>query len=252
MAFVSHINGKAWGGYWKNKFNRLLAPYILIVLSVFVVDFLTKRHFILPYYWYIDFQFFWYSIFFLIALIPLLYTHRFVALLLSSVAVFVFSCITTSGLRAEQAITFFIGILISENAWTKIILSKKKVICALLVFGCFLLACKQIPMIRMYEGTWFWYLLQLCLKTSVALGIIGILYKLRRMFHNPFIHFLGMSSYEIYLIHQRIQTLAADGFIGAVCFTLITLAGAFLLHNLSQKIIVGIDRNKWFKAEDDS
>lgn len=232
------------GGYWKTKIKRLFIPYIVIVVNVFVIDALIKRTFTLPYYWYVDFQLYWYLIFFLIARLPNVYARRKLVFPLLAVATFLAASIAKDGLRAEQAIAFYVGVSISDNNKIKDIIAKSHFSYALLLFGSALLALKQIPVIRMSEETWFWFLLQLCMKTSFALGIIGEIYKFKSLFHNPTVQFLGQSSYEIYLIHQRVQALVADGFIGAICFTIITLLGTIMTRELSKVIANRTNRNK--------
>lgn len=236
------------GGYWKTKIKRLFTPYILIVVIVFVIDALIKRTFTLPYYWYVDFQLYWYLIFFLIMRSPNVYARRKFVFLLLSVATFLVASIAKDGLRAEQAIAFYVGVSISDNNRIKDIIAKSHFFYALLFLGSVLLALKQIPVIRMHEETWLWFFLQLCMKTSFALGIIGGIYKFKSLFYNPTIQFLGQSSYQIYLVHQRVQALVGDGFMGTVWFTIITLLGTILIQNLSHAIIDRSNKiNSWME-----
>ena len=94
------------------------------------------------------------------------------------------------------------------------------------------------------ESVMVWFFLQLCIKTLFALGIIGGIYKIKSLFYNPTVQFLGQSSYEIYLVHQRVQALVADGFMGAMGFTIITLLGTIMTCKLSKVIVNKINRNK--------
>lgn len=218
------------------------------MVSVFVIDILIKRTFKLPYYWYIDFQLYWYLIFFLIARLQNIYIRRGFIFLLLSVATFLAASIAKDGLRAEQAIAFYVGVSISDNNKIKNIIAKSHFFFALLFLGSVLLALKQIPVIRMREETWLWFFLQLCMKTSFALGIIGGVYKIKSLFYNQTVQFLGQSSYEIYLVHQRVQALVADGFMGAMWFTIITLLGTIMTCKLSKVIVNRINRNKRLDA----
>lgn len=159
-------------------------------------------------------------------------------------ATFLVASIAKDGLRAEQALAYYVGVSMSDNNKIKNIIARPHFFYALLFLGSVLLALKQIPVICMREETWLWFFLQLCMKTSFAFGIIGGIYKIKSLFHNPTVQFLGQSSYEIYLVHLRVRALVADGFMGAMWFTIITLLGTIMPREISKVIVNRINGNK--------
>lgn len=171
------------------------------------VQFLTNAEIEIPYYWYLDFMFFQYMVFYLIITIPKLYTKRYLALCIVSVVTFVWCSCTGNGLRAEQAISFLVGVWISDNyEKVKKWLMNPLILMTLLVSGVLLLATKQIPAIRMQEGEILWQCIQLVMKVSFAMAFIGGTYRFRRFLNNGFITLVGGISYELYLAHFKIAT----------------------------------------------
>ena len=165
-------------------------------------DDFTKNEVKIPYYWYIDFMLRWHLVFYVVIRIPNLYSHRYSILGIVSLLVFIVGCAFNNELRAEQAVSFFIGVWISDNykaAKGKII--KNRMIAVLLIVGIALLGCKQVPAIRVFENTAMWYGIQLMMKISVAIAFIGLIYKFSTVFKNSMLMNVGLVSYELYLVH---------------------------------------------------
>lgn len=225
------------GGYWKPKIIRVLLPYLMIRGIVFVCGILGERDIFSPTYWYISCILFWYFIFWIIIRIPNLYSYRYLILGISSIGVFIIAGVLNNGLWAEQACSFFLGVLISDNyekAKKKIL--NPSVIVALLFIGGFLLAFKQLSLIRELEGLMIWQGIQLMMKLSVAVALIGITYILRVIFNNRFIDVMGVLSFEVYLIHINILSLPNNGIIGMSEFIIVTVLGAWIMHCMVESI----------------
>lgn len=225
------------GGYWKTKIIRVLLPYILVCVVVIICDAFTKNEMTIPYYWYIDFMLLWYLFFYAVIRIPNLYSHRYAILGIISLLVFIVGCAFNNGLRAEQAVSFFIGVWISDNykkAKEKII--KNQMIAVLLIVGIALLGCKQVPAIRALENTAMWYGIQLLMKISVAIAFIGLTYKFSAVFNNRMILNIGLVSYELYLVHYQLLSLPSRGIAGILGFVTISLLGAWMIHGLVAEI----------------
>ena len=232
---MNHSSTKEWGGYWKTKIVRVLIPYILVCFMVVLCDTLAGVDVYIHHYWYLDIMLLWYLVFYALIKVPNLYVNRNLVLGLASICVFVVGSILNNGLWAEQAVSFFMGVWMSDN-YEKI---KKKmtdirVIIALLIIGVVLLGCKQIPVIRALEDTAMWQGIQLVMKVSVAVAFIGATYRLRRVFDNQMIRIIGSISYELYLLHVNILSFPSRGLV--VEFVAISLLGAWLVHWMTECI----------------
>lgn len=101
-------------------------------------------------------------IFYVIVIIPNLYRHRGIVLRLVSFFIFMVGCVLNNGIRAEQAVSFLIGVLISGNyEKSKNRLTCANVIMTLLIISIAILDCKQIPVIRMMENSLVWQIYSL-------------------------------------------------------------------------------------------
>lgn len=234
---------KGIGGYWKTKIISVLLPYIMVCIVVIICDAFSKNEVTIPYYWYIDFMLLWYLAFYAVIRIPNLYSHRYSFFGIVSLLVFFVGCALNDGLRAEQAVSFFIGVWISDNykkAKGKII--KNQMIAVLLIVGIALLGCKQVPAIRALENTAMWYGIQLMMKISVAIAFIGLIYKFSAFFKNRMLMNVGLVSYELYLVHYQLLSLPGRGIVGILVFDAISLLGAWLIHRLVAEIRVRLIR----------
>lgn len=224
-------------GYWKLKIIRVLVPYLIIRIAVALCVFLTEIDVSEPKYWYINFILFWYLIYYAVVRIPGLYRNRYGVLGVASAMVFIVGSILNNGLWAEQAVSFLVGVLISDNyEKAKRTITDCRVIIFFLTLGITLLGCKQIPVIRALEDTLVWQGIQLVMKVSVATGLIGLTDQLRVLFNNRMISGIGLISYELYLVHINILTLLGKGISGMIEFLIITLFGAWIIHWMTKGI----------------
>lgn len=146
------------------------------------------------------------------------------------------SC-TANGLRAEQAISFLVGVWISDNyEKVKKCLLNPIVLMTLLISGTLLLVTKQIPAIRMHEGEILWQGIQLVMKVSFAMAVIGEVYRARRLFNNGFITLVGGIAYELYLVHFRLLGLPQKGVLGMCIFLGVSIVGAWSVNKISNYI----------------
>lgn len=225
------------GGYWKSKIIRVLIPYAIVSIAVITMQFLTRTRIEIPYYWYLDFMFFQYLVFYLIIAIPKLYTKRYLVLCVVSTVIFLGCSCTANGLRAEQAISFLVGVWISDNyAKVKKWLMNPMILLTLMIGGTLLLATKQIPAIRMNEGEILWQGIQLVMKISFAMAFIAGVYWVRRLFDNGFTTLVGGISYELYLVHFRLLGLLQKGTLGMCIFLGVSIVGAWSVNKISNYI----------------
>lgn len=233
----SYKKKKARGGDWKSKIIRVLIPYAIVSIAVITMQFLTRTRIEIPYYWYLDFMFFQYLVFYLIIAIPKLYTKRYLVLCVVSTVIFLGCSCTANGLRAEQAISFLVGVWISDNyAKVKKWLMNPMILLTLMIGGTLLLATKQIPAIRMNEGEILWQGIQLVMKISFAMAFIAGVYWVRRLFDNGFTTLVGGISYELYLVHFRLLGLLQKGTLGMCIFLGVSIVGAWSVNKISNYI----------------
>lgn len=233
----SYKKKKSWGGTWKPKISRVLIPYAIVSIVVITMQFLTRTKIEIPYYWYLDFMFFQYLVFYLTIAIPKLYTKRYFVLCVVSTVTFIGCSCTANGLRAEQAISFLVGVWISDNyEKVKKCLLNPIVLMTLLISGTLLLVTKQIPAIRMHEGEILWQGIQLVMKVSFAMAVIGEVYRARRLFNNGFITLVGGIAYELYLVHFRLLGLPQKGVLGMCIFLGVSIVGAWSVNKISNYI----------------
>ena len=225
-------NGISCKKYWLTKLVRVTLPYLLVALAVYIYDLCFGYKFEFPYYWYIPFMFFWYVVFYFIAIIPFLYQHESFIFAVVSLFVFLFG----NSLQSEQAVSFLIGILISNYDF-KTITCKKRYLFLFLLVGIFLIGLKQLPVLRSIEGSYIWLVLQLIMKVSLALFFIGISYKWQRIFNSTAVYLTGVISYEFYLVHYRLLNLPTKGLVGMFLFIITTFLVSSLLYKLTDIVM---------------
>lgn len=228
---------KKSGGYWKKKVVRVLIPYLIVSMVVIGLQILCSFKIEIPYYWYLDFILFWYLVFYLIISIPGMYAKRYWILSVTSIMVFIACTMAGSGLRAEQALSFLIGIWISDNYESaREVLTNKGILFTLVITGGVLLMTKQIPIIRIQGDTVLWQGIQLGMKVSFAMALIGFIYCFRRIFNSGFIALVSKISYELYLVHFRLLRLPQKGVMGMCSFLGLSIIGAWVVNKISSYI----------------
>lgn len=155
---MNHINAKAINrGDWKNKIIRVFLPYTLFETAfIWTYENVTLGSYFLdtvgikPNYWYIGILTTSYFVFWIVILNQWMYHHRYWILSLVSATLLLFG----DALHAEQAISFLIGVMISDlYTKTKKLADRKSMIVITFAVGICLLALKQIPFVRGQEGT---------------------------------------------------------------------------------------------------
>ena len=161
--------------------------------------------------------------------------HKKIVFIVSSIIMF-FVC---HEIRAEQSLSFFSGILCSENDKNKkenITMNWKTGI-ILVVIGVIFLLIKQLPSIRSAHVKVYDFI-QLLIKLPIGLGVsiivVNIIYKLmttKRIISLllQLFYVLGEFSYEIYLVHGYILYQVPKSVFGILLFLVILLAGVILL-----------------------
>lgn len=235
-------------GFWKNKFVAIYVPFAIVQAIAAIIlrhpigdvalDFIFIKR-LNPLGWYLQYLVVCYIAFYVVV--------RWIPNISIRFAVWgtiaVLSFILCPNLQAEQAISFFCGLLVAEMSYRNRIfpINKKTVmvgIIALLV-SIGLLAIKQLPVARA-QSHYVTTVLNLLLKSSAAMGIICI-----TMVWAPIkkvIMWVGSISYPLYLVHGYFMPIIGNNrfgnyYINSIVMLLISFALAIGLHILTKLFI---------------
>lgn len=234
-------------GYWNKKILKVFLPYAVfesIMILIFKWDSITPWTWILditsirPMYWYLQIILISYISFYICSINDKFYRYRYGILGVCGILLFLFGY----EIRAEQAISFLAGVLISDNKlFFKNIMLKYRFTIMFFLLGIIFLIIKQIPVVRSMQGTYIWSLIQMIMKTSLALGFISITGILSKLCNNVFLIFMGKISYEFYLVHfaaLRVLKFSCNDFLLDIMFLLLSIIGAWLFKSIWEKIIL--------------
>ncbi len=184
---------------------------------------------IAPHNWYLNIILLCYIVFFIVSF-KNVYRYRYVVLGVFSALLFFFG----DGLWAEQAISFILGVWISDNRErVQKCIENNFILLGLFAVSGALLVLKQIPAIRAVDDTYIWYVIQLLMKTALALGIVGFTYRASKFFDNRFLAFIGGISLEIYLVHFKLLFILHNNmnvFMQIPLFIVCSIFGAWLFN----------------------
>lgn len=164
------------------------------------VGYLSLTHIV--HAWYLQYLFLWYVVFWLTHRFGVLYRWRYAVMGVAALVIF----ICWGNIQAEQAVTFVLGVWISDNKARIAEYAEAKKRCWLFGFcavAIVSLGIKQIPAIRDALDSYvlLFHVEQLLLKTSIALTVISGLGYCKVLVGNRFLMFTGVISYEMYLVH---------------------------------------------------
>lgn len=107
-------------------------------------------------------------------------------------------------IEAEQALSFLLGVLVSEKLKSVKSLSKRNLAVITIlgfVIGASALAFKQLPMVREYEGKFVYAIVQMMIKLPFAISLVTVLSFLPLLLKSRYLMLAGIISYELYLMH---------------------------------------------------
>lgn len=105
-------------------------------------------------------------------------------------------------IEAEQALSFLLGVLVSEKLKSVKSLSKRNLAVITIlgfVIGASALAFKQLPMVREYEGKFVYAIVQMMIKLPFAISLVTVLSFLPLLLKSRYLMLAGIISYELYL-----------------------------------------------------
>lgn len=233
---------KGLRNFWKSKLLRVIVPcwFVEIIFLFFESSHFDSIVFIkhllcIDRNWYIRYLFYWYLLFYFSTKY---FTPKRIYILAFIGLFFLF---TLPEIEAEQSIGFLSGLFISE--FTNI----KKLICKeylkwggiFLLVGMSVLILKQIPIIRDYEGTVLYNVIQMIIKWNISLGVI-VLYLVitNRGIKFRLFSWLGIISYELYLTHCKFLNLLNDDYslLSILAFYSISVLAAIILYKIDKRL----------------
>mgnify|MGYP000165746663 FL=1 len=191
-------------GFWRKKLLRVALPYVLFrLLWMMIHGTIMDWHVWWSIvncggtsFWYIDYLVHCYIAFWIANGIC---KGKYKLIMLSLFAVYSFTL-----LCAEQALSFYLGVLLSEKMQITDKLNNKRLYAVLAILaavgiGC--LAIKQLPMIRELGDTMWYSLCELGIKLPLGISFMIALYLTKRIVASELIVMMGAVSLELYLIH---------------------------------------------------
>ena len=161
----------------------------------------------------------WYVIFFIVRKIPVLNKHRVLVFTVISVVLF----FTLREIKAEQSLSFLLGIFLSEKKEWREKLFKVRYGLLFIAFGVACLAIKQLPFVR-YAPQIVMNLVQLGIKLPVGFGLVILCYTIigRWKWIGTALGAVGIISYELYLIHGYVLAAVPVSVAGALLLVFAT------------------------------
>lgn len=194
--------------YWSKKITAVLIPYMIIeIISICFRGSSTLRTILLdlfivgskhPYGWYMKCLLFWYATFYIIMKLNI--TSKSKLYLLNIISIIML--FNKNELWAEQAFSFYIGVILAYNRSEIInMIEKNRVMPHLLLFiGILFLAIKQISIVRM-SPYYVLNIVQLFIKLNIAFALIIYMYTYSNIIKVEMLSKVGYISYSLYLIH---------------------------------------------------
>ena len=238
--------------FWRKRLVSVYVPYLLVGAITIplrggyqsIIQALLDLTAIRPQYylgWYITYLFFWYGIYYLAMRFIKKRIYRYEMWIVVGIVILSF----TRVLYARQGFAFFIGLVLSDNKQYFELLRKKRNILGLLFMGIALLGIKQIPTVRTFP-TAIMNCMEMLMTTGFAVSVLLLLEKINGRFLMP-LYYLGIISYEIYLIHGYTLWIVDLSFVNAIAFYCLTIGVAFAIHvpikTLQDNITKGLKRN---------
>ncbi len=217
--------------WWRKRFIAVWVPYIIVQLSLYwpfhefkMIEFIYDITLIKPLYhngWYLQYLLMWYLIFYIVRSIGLSDKYRLIIFGVISVITF----FILREIKAEQSLSFFMGVLLSDKKILQKKLFKLRLGLLFLLFGIMCLAVKQLPIIRSAPQL-VMNLVQLGIKLPIGVGLIILAHEVMKKWKLQVLYAVGIISYELYLIHGYVLSAVPSSLQGVFLFVMITIIGS--------------------------
>lgn len=248
--------GAPYNYWWRKRFIAVWVPYIIIQFVAYwpfhkfeLIPFLLDLTLIKPLYhngWYLQYLIIWYVIFYVVRRVGVLNRYRIPVFAL--ISVFLFFCLRE--IKAEQSLSFFTGIILSEQKQIQSQLFKLRYGLFFLTFGIACLAVKQLPVVRSAPQL-VMNMVQLGIKLPIGLGMMILCYFLigEMKWIGILLGAIGAISYELYLVHGYILEAVPVSVMGFMIFVVLTPVLSIMYWMLMRKVktiwyrLLRIDKN---------
>ena len=224
-------------GFITKKFYRIWLPFFLFYVFLYlykekldIISFIRNISSIEQsgYYWYIHYLLRCYITFWVIS--KYVKKHKWIVYFLFVA----YSFFATDSLRAEQCLSFPLGVLLSDKKEFLLNLKIKNAIAYLTILsfiGVTFLLVKQLPMIREYFDTYLYFFIELGIKLPLGLSMMLLLWIIpSRCVISPFVTLCGILSYELYLVHMQMLSNVGTYATSALMIILLSLLISYSMH----------------------
>ncbi len=227
--------------YWKKRLIAVFLPYIFVEAAAIpirggyttatqaILDLLAIRS---DYYlgWYITFQIVWYVLYYFVMRYISSPKIRYSIWIATGTIIILFSRM----LYARQAYSFILGVALSDYQSLFSKLKRKRTVLIITLTGVILLGIKQIPLFRATPEV-IQNSLDMLMAVSFSVAALFFLVLVDKRFLTPF-YYLGIVSFEIYLIHGYTLWIVNLSFINALFFIGLTIGASVTIHFVLKKI----------------
>ena len=256
---MNHGIGGGYSGWWRKRIIAVLIPYVIVQCVLYwpfhefiFKDFLLDIFCIRPLYmngWYLSYLVLWYVMFYIVKRLKFLRNWELVIFFCISIVMFFsHTYLQNSPIRAEQSFAFMLGIFLSEmkdrKFIKKIINAKMMIIC--LCTGVIALAIKQLPIVRSAPQV-IYNLVEMFIKIPCGFGVMQLAWNLSRKVNMKIFGWIGMISYELYLLHGYVLGHVEVNWTGWMIFMVLSFSSAGLMYKMKKiyepylKKIIGIN-----------
>lgn len=230
-------------GFLMKKFYRIWLPFFLFYVFLYLhkenIDIISfiKNIFSIKqsgYYWYIHYLLRCYIVFWIINK----YVKR--CKWLVYLLFVIYSFFATDTLRAEQCLSFPLGVLLSDKKEFLLNLKIKQAIVYLAILSFIGMTClvvKQLPIIREYFDTYLYFLVELGIKLPLGLSVMLFLWIIPSKYViGPFVALCGTLSYELYLVHMQMLENVGKYATSALMIILLSILISYSMHYAIQSL----------------
>lgn len=235
--------------FFEKRIFKILIPYWIVAMVCYITHIIDRN--------IIDMVLglslikvegiFWYVQYIVICYIGFYIVFRYVngryqTPLLIGIAIGMVLCIN-SLLLGEQSVAFILGILFAKHHTKDIKYSNAIIIGSLfIVLGGVNLILKQLDFVR--DSNYIILSINgILLKTSIAIGILYLVYPLLKVNLINIFKIAGKLSYEIYLVHLPLVFMLVGRYniINIIIYTLISITGILILNKMSNLALKKLD-----------
>lgn len=232
---------KGLSSFWLKKIKRVLLPYAIVISLIYIISqnwdlrsYLLNITGLQTSYWYIAYLMKWYLVFWVAT--KFLFRYRIILLSIFAIVSFLF----LPEIEAEQSLSFLFGVICSETLNRVRTISKSnlgKIAMISILIGATFLLLKQLPLIRLYQGTHIYIAIQLLIKLPFAICIIAVLSFMPILLRSSYLKFAGDLSYELYLVHFPFYIYLEGRLVLAIVLLISSFIMAYVFNRLNRKLV---------------